>query len=42
MNVITEGEFIEKNAKIKVCKLRDNNLIVRKTDLESQQTKDES
>ncbi len=42
VNVVTEGEFIEKNAKIKVCRLRDNNLIVRKTDSESQQTKDES
>jgi len=30
VNVVTEGEFIEKNAKIKVCELKDNNLVVRR------------
>ena len=37
VNVITEGDFIEKNARIKVCELRDNNLVVRRIESESQQ-----
>jgi len=30
VNVVTEGDFIEKNARIKVCELKDNHLVVRK------------
>jgi len=37
VNVMTEGDFIEKNARIKVCELRDNNLVVRRIESESQE-----
>lgn len=30
VNVVTEGEFIEKNTRIKVCELKDNYLVVRR------------
>lgn len=42
VNVVTEGEFIEKNARIKVCDLKDNNLVVRRIESEGQQPADET
>ena len=35
VNVVTEGEFIEKNARIRVCELKDNHLVVRKIESQS-------
>jgi membrane-bound serine protease (ClpP class) len=32
VNVVTEGEFVDKDARIKVCDLKDNYLVVREID----------
>lgn len=37
VNVLTEGDFIEKDARIKVCELKDNHLVVRRIESQSQQ-----
>jgi len=36
VNVVTEGGFIEKDARIKVCELKDNHLVVRRVESQSQ------
>lgn len=38
VNVLTEGEFIERNARIKVCELKDNQLVVRRIDSQVEQS----
>ena len=40
VSVITEGEFIEKNVRIKVSELKDNQLVVRRADSEMPQSKE--
>jgi len=40
--VVTEGDFIEKNARIEVCDLKDNNLVVRRIHSQSQQQENET
>jgi len=42
VNVVTEGDFIEKNARVKVCDLKDNNLVVRKIEPQPQQLANET
>jgi membrane-bound serine protease (ClpP class) len=38
VNVVTEGEFIEKNTKVKVCGLKDNYLVVRRVTGEGEES----
>ncbi len=40
VNVITEGEFIEKNVRVRVSELKDNQLVVRRAGSETPQPKE--
>jgi len=42
VNVVTEGEFIEKNTRIRVYDLKDNYLVVRRMESQPQQRPDQS
>jgi len=42
VNVVSEGEFIEKNTRVKVCDFKDNNLVVRRIEPQPQQLANET